>query len=396
MAYIQSFSVTGLAGRKGVLRMKVNRDTNIFWGYNGSGKTSLLKILHSALVNDATTLIRVPFKAASVTFYSTQHKVALTRRIRKENLPDVIPDEVYSPAEDLRFRRRFLEASEFQWETSVRGEHDIAERVLSNRFRHTYLPISRVNEPKKSTRSVVRSEVGVGALDEETLDRLFAQQIRGIWQNYNTNSLMTIRNAQEKGLALILSSVLGSKGRTEDDELNSTEIESKEAYAIVRNFFADHRLRRYLKLGTSSSFSKNYSKDPLLRKVVAEISEVQREIEMALEPQLRIQQLINDMYGGNKQLTFKYGELEITSGSETIPIEVLSGGEKQLLRLFLECLATEDAPILVDEPELSMHVDWQHRLIDSMRIINPGMQILMATHSPEIMAEISDDRIFPL
>ncbi|WP_439948316.1 AAA family ATPase [Streptomyces sp. BBFR109] len=394
MAYIQSFSVSGLAGRKKTIRRTLKRDTNIFWGFNGSGKTSLLKILHSALSNDASTLLRVPFTSASVTFYSTNHGCAFTRKITKSALADALT-EIVSDTEDIRLRRRLLEGVNLHWETSIKGDKEIHERVRKNRFKHTYLPISRVNEPSKQPRSVIRTEMSSGPLDEEMLDRLFAQQIKSIWQNYNTNSLMTIRDAQEKGLALILSSVLGSKKRAQED-VEQEDTDSEQAYAMVRKFFADQRLRRHLSLGTYASFSKNYTSDPLLRTVVAEISEVQREIEAALEPQLRIQQLINDMYGGDKKLTFKHGELEITASGERVPIESLSGGEKQLLRLLLECLATEEAPILVDEPELSMHVDWQHRLIDSMRIVNPHTQILMATHSPEIMANIPDDRIYPL
>ena len=50
--------------------------------------------------------------------------------------------------------------------------------------------------------------------------------------------------------------------------------------------------------------------------------------------------------------------------------------------------------MLVDEPELSMHVDWQRRLISTMRILNRMSQMIFATHSPEIMAELPDSDIF--
>ena len=50
-------------------------------------------------------------------------------------------------------------------------------------------------------------------------------------------------------------------------------------------------------------------------------------------------------------------------GEEVIPLEALSSGEKQLLQLLLECLAAGANPILIDEPELSLHVDWQTDLL---------------------------------
>ena len=49
MAHITEFAITGLAGRTDVYSGRFNRDVNIFFGLNGSGKTSLLKILHSAM-----------------------------------------------------------------------------------------------------------------------------------------------------------------------------------------------------------------------------------------------------------------------------------------------------------------------------------------------------------
>jgi predicted ATPase len=52
--------------------------------------------------------------------------------------------------------------------------------------------------------------------------------------------------------------------------------------------------------------------------------------------------------------------------------------------------------MLIDEPELSMHIDWQHELLTSMHTVNPEAQVIAATHSPEIMAEIPNERVFML
>ncbi|MEU5047379.1 AAA family ATPase [Streptomyces griseorubiginosus] len=391
MTYIKSFSVTGLAGRKGTVKRSINRDANIFWGFNGCGKTSLLKILHSALSNNPSILVRVPFKSASVTFYSTTYETDFTRKITKSAILEAHHVGIHKKSEIAQLP--VLESGDFGWETTTRKE-DVPEGARGLRFQHTYLSINRINDSSKRLMYAPRRELGPSALDEETLDELFASQIRQIWQNYNTNSLTEIRDVQEKGLALTLSSVLGGSEKLLKEGVPS--MDSKQAYDLVRDFFADQRLRRHLKLGTYASFAKNYERDPLLRTVVSEISEVQQEIEAALEPQLKIQQLVREMYGGGKELTFNRGQLEIKSNGEEISIELLSGGEKQLLRLLLECLASEESTLLVDEPELSLHVDWQHRLIEAMQVVNPRAQLIMATHSPDIMADLPEDRIFPL
>lgn len=74
----------------------------------------------------------------------------------------------------------------------------------------------------------------------------------------------------------------------------------------------------------------------------------------------------------------------------------LSSGERQLLYLFLEAMGAEYNTVLMDEPELSLHVDWQQRLLQSMQALNPDMQLIVATHSPEILAHVPLDNTFEL
>ena len=67
----------------------------------------------------------------------------------------------------------------------------------------------------------------------------------------------------------------------------------------------------------------------------------------------------------------------------------LSSGEKQLLILLLSTLVSNGRRCIVfwDEPEISLHIDWQEHLISTMRELNPNMQLIIATHSPSILFE---------
>jgi predicted ATP-binding protein involved in virulence len=86
-----------------------------------------------------------------------------------------------------------------------------------------------------------------------------------------------------------------------------------------------------------------------------------------------------------KQVDFVAGDLVIKQHGE-IDISRLSSGEKQLLILFIESLLQRQKPyvFLADEPELSLHISWQRKIISAIREINPLAQIIVATHSPEI------------
>ena len=43
-----------------------------------------------------------------------------------------------------------------------------------------------------------------------------------------------------------------------------------------------------------------------------------------------------------------------------------------------------------------MHVDWQQVLVAAMKRVNPDCQLLLATHSPEVMADVADKYVFEL
>lgn len=39
----------------------------------------------------------------------------------------------------------------------------------------------------------------------------------------------------------------------------------------------------------------------------------------------------------------------------------------------------------MDEPEVSLHVEWQQQLIDLILSLNPNVQIILTTHSPAVV-----------
>jgi len=130
--------------------------------------------------------------------------------------------------------------------------------------------------------------------------------------------------------------------------------------------------------------------------VVNDINEIENDIEKARQPQRQLQQLIQYLFSGNKELQFKE-QIEMTHlDGSNLDLSVLSSGEKQLILILLETFLAKESCILIDEPEISMHIDWQERLVDAMRQLNPSVQIILTTHTPEMMVNIEDDRIFRL
>lgn len=73
---------------------------------------------------------------------------------------------------------------------------------------------------------------------------------------------------------------------------------------------------------------------------------------------------------------------------QPITLSMLSSGEKQLLLILLTVFLMDERPavLLMDEPEVSLHIEWQERLIKSLRKLNKNCQLIVTTHSPSIFA----------
>lgn len=91
----------------------------------------------------------------------------------------------------------------------------------------------------------------------------------------------------------------------------------------------------------------------------------------------------------NGQLT-----VSVSSGTKTKSITALSSGERQLLimlaHLSLNPRLEGSGVFIVDEPELSLHIDWQEKFVDSIIQANENVQVVLATHSPAIILDRVD------
>lgn len=391
MARISFFEISGLAGSRKLAKHPLRDDVNVIWGHNGSGKTSLLKILHSALLNDATPLVRVPFTKATVGIVDEHTAKEYVRTLIKDDFRHTEVDQLNLDVDDDdEDRQRYLRNLRAH-ATHLRAEWKTEPVIAPARaiFRHGYLPISRVSEARSPRR---RPRPVNELIDEAAFDKLFAEQITDLWIDYNQRALLRIRTAQDRALARIIGLVLATKGSGSPVEIEDADV----AYRMVEEFFASQgRLGAMLNL-SREAFIRNYESNRLAQEVVSEVVDVQRDTSLAQEPQHEIESLLGRLYGGKKKVELRGREVVVSSGRNTIPLESLSSGEKQLLQLLLECLAAGPNPVLIDEPELSLHVDWQNQLIHNMRVVNNSAQLIMATHSPEIMANLPDNNIIEL
>lgn len=106
------------------------------------------------------------------------------------------------------------------------------------------------------------------------------------------------------------------------------------------------------------------------------------------EPKKKFQDLIDDLFSETgKKIIRTENEIRFTQIGETLHPYQLSSGEKQMLVILLTVLIEDNLPyvLFMDEPEVSLHIEWQKRLIDLILDLNPNVQIILTTHSPAVI-----------
>ena len=105
-------------------------------------------------------------------------------------------------------------------------------------------------------------------------------------------------------------------------------------------------------------------------------------------PKTRFQDLIDDLFQETgKKLIRKSNEIQFEQDGDILTPYQLSSGEKQMLVILLTVLVQDNqhCTLFMDEPEISLHVEWQQRLISLIRCLNPNVQIILTTHSPALI-----------
>lgn len=108
----------------------------------------------------------------------------------------------------------------------------------------------------------------------------------------------------------------------------------------------------------------------------------------------------------NERLSFKRVSIskekglsvyDIDNKMELVDLNKLSSGEKQEIVLFFELIfdTPNDILLLIDEPEISLHISWQKMFIDDLLKIAKfkNFKIILATHSPQIISNHWDNQI---
>ena len=114
------------------------------------------------------------------------------------------------------------------------------------------------------------------------------------------------------------------------------------------------------------------------------------------EPKRKFQGMIDSLFSDTgKQLIRSQNDIAFSQLGERLTPYQLSSGEKQMLVILLTVLIEDNKPyvLFMDEPEISLHIEWQQMLIDLILELNPNVQIILTTHSPAVIMNGWTDKV---
>ena len=424
--FIESFKITKLWGYRDI-NLTFHKDVNILIGPNGSGKTTILNLLHSILSLDVQPLLDAGFNQAEIKLRSFKGKSVSTVKVEATDrfLKFSIGQKEYKVSIVTAANRRIpvnrlpYESGHILWKTLP--SHFARERTaleelydeLTALVPLVWLPVSRrlpgteYEEEQPTTIELLESvDLRLGELLDGLSDyhsRLNAQLSKRYGDFENQVLSVMLYSKEHDSLDSILRSIPSSlPTETEKDQLREAFKGAGLLDDQMRNRINDH-FAAAEESAKRISESKNVGLEledilvvPLIRRTQSMV-EYARKLEKDREDifaSLRLyERTVNSFLNDKFTEVDESGHLKILSSSSSdLNPHHLSSGEKQILILLTQALLKVDEPIvyITDEPELSLHVTWQEKLLESLVTLGGQMQVIVATHSPDIVGDFRD------
>ena len=402
----------------------------ILYGDNGTGKTTVLKVLFYLISPEIgqrhkTTLVHIPLSEFEVQFANGDrvwmrrpgreltggYTIGMKVGRRKEQTAEFKPDEeggielspetneFLNKLRSLELAIYFLSDDRSVRFAGVRGlesGHYLDDYVDEEIFFTTDLP------SRRSQRRPLQSiEEGSYLLLQQSIRRseqwLQSQAVRGASEGESSVNVLYGEILKRISRIPILpegtdtskvKAIFDKIGELEARSLNfakyglAPSFQGQEIAQIVKNTPEAH-------VNTVTTVIESY------------IESVERKLDAIQDLQKRIDTLVDllNSFFRDKQITYDIhtGFTITTTGGNPLKPQMLSSGERHLLLLFCNTVQSLNKPsiFVIDEPEISLNVKWQRRLLSALLKCAEGqpVQYLLATHSLELLAQYRNNTV---
>lgn len=423
---ISKLSVRGLFGTFNYdITFEEDQPILMLTGPNGYGKTTLLRILNSLYRQDLVFFYQLEFEKIEVSFGNKVLTVESIYESEENNLFD--DEDFFNDAVDTQKTRKkqvsFSIKSDGIFSRKEKGEYIYGEKELSGAvrnlgyYRRTSLETrdftsNEFYEFYRQNAEVINSILSRGGVGKSLF--MYLNQLKSVFipsqrlysiekDRMKSTSIHDVVSELQKKMDVAYRSYLKDSQRKDskfiDSFLTSSTTYSKEEYnqilKEVKEFAGKLNHFGLIEKTTYHPYSKDNAK--VLSTYIKIQLEKLQQYKGILDKLELFSELLRSKKFINKQFLFSVedGLLIKNNFGKFLDVNKLSSGEKnEIIMLYKLIFETEDKSLLyIDEPENSLHVAWQLTFIDELQRIaeTKSLQVIVATHSPQIIAERWDD-----
>lgn len=407
------------------------------YGANGCGKTTVLNILAAIVTGKLYNLVDYKFENIELFYLDSKEKEESIRIVMKNKEKDnremqvmfdkqlyIIDDinnlkeRLYRKNEDENIERVFLSIYPFV-------------KDIIDKFNYVYLPLNRYGYDRFDEYEYYRySRRRYYQMQDNPYNSYLNDSLRYVSELIR-NSCMDINVRENRANDEFRKEVLSSMITVSSDmhilqiikEIDKCEwndvMKSKETYIKTLNeigvyeklkndievFFKDFKnaYDDYVKQKSGEEENSGIRID--LAWQYAQFKKIQNIAELAKEnekikdkirkPRELFLDVINDFFlssGTHKKVMINSeGQIYFDTANGRLKLSDLSSGEKQIIITFASMIfglrGKGTGIFIVDEPEASLHLEWQNKFVPSILKTNKNIQLIFATHSPELIGE---------
>ena len=430
MSYIlKSVGIKGFLENRDI-SLELNPDVNFLIGRNGTGKTTFVKLLYACLSVDLARIREILFSEIIISFFDTKSGNSPQLKITRNSPRSRSINIYFRDKGNAKFEQIIDEESEMLFYTDRFHSRDkkidsirerrrksarLTQEIMKN-INFSWLPLHRS-----------RDSGATFFLDEDTgeehysdpidtkIDQLVDQMTRYFSVLDSRTSLETKAFQKAYFLSLVsfkAPSILSVMTKIREIDFNKQKnlmkdilielgLSDDEVQFEVDSFYQlAQNASRNLSQEGSIQIEDVFSVADALRlsEIVSEFQSYEAKKRDILKPKTDFEALFSNLLLNKRMIFSESNQPVVYRGTEIGPakeiqLTELSSGEKQLFIIFAETLlqSKNEYIFLADEPELSLHIDWQEQLVRNIRTINPNCQLVFATHSPDVVSVYQDN-----
>lgn len=366
-------------------------DITILTGPNGYGKTMLLNIIKSILSNDLSLFHKLTFN--SITLKTSVAKIEIVKRTKKSFELTVDVDLIGPQKESFHYKEKSSPISkETKWlnliefidddkKISVKSKEGkdniIHSKLIENIFSSsdvTYIQAQRLEKREKN----------------EAIIDVYAETLKELIEQAADTSAQISQKLDSTFPSRLFDTIIESSN-SHHENINDRLYGIQQKRKKLMDYGLIHSENELLPVN-NTNYSKNKEYLNVLKLYIDDGLEKLFPFEELSEKIDLFSQLLEEKILAFKKVNFskEQGFYFISDTGENIDRSMLSSGEQNQIVMFFDLIfnSNEKNTILIDEPEISLHIAWQKDFLSSLKRIqkiNKSSKIIIATHSPTII-----------